>query len=177
MVLLPWDHHIECFFESPNIGVNGFQNFEGDGQRWFGCLFAPKKCVKSNVNRAEHVYEHPWGPHLLNPCILSHSTTETTSPNICSSNKLNRCLQIIHFSLYSAQFILTIGNFQWFLRRPSPLNVSLAVWPLPSMVFATFTLKWFGTIGQTMRWFRWIVLVYHASCIQANGAIMSASSP
>ena len=172
MVFLPWDHHSWTFlWKSKHLCqwfFNGFQNFEGDGQRWFGCLFAPKKCVKSNVNRAEHVYEHPWGPHLLNPCILSHSTTETTSPNICSSNKLNRCLQIIHFSLYSAQFILTIGNFQWFLRRPSPLNVFLAVWPLPSMVFPmVFDLvtiafngfQWFRTIGQTMRWFRWIVVV------------------
>ena len=32
----------------------------------------------------------------------------------------------------------TIANFQWFLRRPSPLNVFWAVWPLPSMV-----LRWF----------------------------------
>ena len=32
----------------------------------------------------------------------------------------------------------TIANFQWFLRRPLPLNVFWAVWPLPSMV-----LRWF----------------------------------
>jgi len=32
----------------------------------------------------------------------------------------------------------TIGNFQWFLRRPSPLNVFLAIWPLPPMVFQWF---------------------------------------
>jgi len=63
----------------------------------------------------------------------------------------------------------TIANFQWFLRRPSPLNVFWAVWPLPSMVLRWFfdvaTIAfdgfwWFRTIGQTMRWFRWIVVVY-----------------
>ena len=63
----------------------------------------------------------------------------------------------------------TIANFQWFLRRPSPLNVFWAVWPLPSMVLRWFFdvatiafngFRWFRTIGQTMRWFRWIVVVY-----------------
>ena len=62
----------------------------------------------------------------------------------------------------------TIVNFQWFLRRPSPLNVFLAIWPLPSMVFRWFFyfstiafngFRWFRTIGRTMRWFRWIVVV------------------
>ena len=62
----------------------------------------------------------------------------------------------------------TIVNFQWFLRRPSPLNVFLAMWPLPSMVFRWFfyfstiafnCFRWFRTIGRTMRWFRWIVVV------------------
>ena len=62
----------------------------------------------------------------------------------------------------------TIANFQWFLRRPSPLNVFWAVWPLPSMVLRWFFdvatiafngFRWFRTIGQTMQWFRWIVVV------------------
>ena len=62
----------------------------------------------------------------------------------------------------------TIANFQWFLRRPSPLNVfgglTIAINGF-SMVFHFFTIafngfRWFQTIGQTMRWFRWIVVVY-----------------
>ena len=67
-------------------------------------------------------------------------------------------------------FEVTIGNFQWFLRRPSPLNVfcslTIAINGF-SMVFGLGTIafngfRWFWTIGQTMRWFRWIAMVYCA---------------
>ena len=45
----------------------------------------------------------------------------------------------------------------------------LVVWPLTSMVFQWFLdfasiafngFQWFRTIGQTMEWFQWIVVVY-----------------
>ena len=50
-----------------------------------------------------------------------------------------------------------------------------AVWPLPSMVLRWFFdvatiafngFRWFRTIGQSMRWFRWIVVVSYRPWIQ-----------
>jgi len=79
------------------------------------------------------------------------------------------------------RFEETIANFQWFLRRPSPLNVFWAVWPLPSMVLRWFFdvatiafngFRWFQTIGQTMRWFRWIVVVYTRPTFQNEVEIL-----
>ena len=75
-----------------------------------------------------------------------------------------------------------LGNhckFQWFWRDHCKFSMVFeetitiecfwAVWPLPSMVLRWFFdvatiafngFRWFQTIGQTMRWFRWIVVVY-----------------
>ena len=78
-----------------------------------------------------------------------------------------------------------LGNhckFQWFWRDHCKFSMVFeetitiecfwAVWPLPSMVLRWFFdvatiafngFRWFQTIGQTMRWFRWIVVVYVAT--------------
>ena len=80
-----------------------------------------------------------------------------------------------------------LGNhckFQWFWRDHCKFSMVFeetitiecfwAVWPLPSMVLRWFFdvatiafngFRWFRTIGQTMRWFRWIVVVYLKTCL------------
>ena len=69
-------------------------------------------------------------------------------------------------------------KFSMVFEETITIECFLAVWPLPSMVFRWFFnfstiafngFRWFRTIVRTMRWFRWIVVVY----AQWSGSIWS----
>ena len=130
MVLTTLDHHHWMFFEGPTIGINGFsdgfQNFEGNGQRWFGCPIEPKKCLKSIYDKTQILcrprisrsIESFWyGPYLLTPYIISQCENHTIQERKCLPTFILAI--IVNFNGFEE----TIADFQWFLRRPSPLNV------------------------------------------------------
>ena len=73
-----------------------------------------------------------YGPYLLTPYIISQCENHTIQERKCLPTFILAI--IVNFNGFEE----TIANFQWFLRKPSPLNVFLVVWPLPSMVFQWF---------------------------------------
>ena len=144
-----WTITIECFWGGPTIETNGFS-----------MVF---KILRAMVNNG--LFYPLWS--IFSPLWSIFNLIWTLfEKNTISSP----CEWLLFGSKWlTLRFEETIANFQWFLRRPSPLNVFWAVWPLPSMVLRWFfdvaTIAfdgfwWFRTIGQTMRWFRWIVVVY-----------------
>ena len=143
-----WTITIECFLGGPTIGTNGFS-----------MVF---KILRAMVNNG--LFYPLWS--IFSPLWSIFNLIWTLfEKNTISSP----CEWILFGSKWlTLRFEETIANFQWFLRRPSPLNVFWAVWPLPSMVLRWFFyvaaiafngFRWFRTIGQTIRWFRWIVVV------------------
>ena len=101
-------------------------NFEGNDQRWFGCPIEPKKCLKSIYDKT-HILCRPhisrsiesfwYGPYLLTPYIISQCENHTIQERKCLPTFILAI--IVNFNGFEE----TIANFQWFLRRPSPLHV------------------------------------------------------
>ena len=54
------------------------------------------------------------------------------------------------------------------------INGFSMVFDFPTIAFNGF--RWFWTIGQTMRWFRWIVVVYFVSCQQRRLLVIQRNS-
>ena len=101
-------------------------NFEGNGQRWFGCPIEPKKCLKSIYDKTQILcrprksrsIESIWyGPYILTPYIISQCENHTIQERKCLPTFILAI--IVNFNGFEE----TIADFQWFLRRPSPLNV------------------------------------------------------
>ena len=57
--------------------------------------------------------------------------------------------KIITIECFSGSLTIATNGLQW-------------VFYIDTIAFNNFL--WSGTIGQTMRWFRWIVVVYRATC-------------
>ena len=150
-------------------------NFEGNDQRWFGCPIEPKKCLKSIYDKTQILcrprisrsIESFWyGPYLLTPYIISQCENHTIQERKCLPTFILAI--IVNFNGFEE----TIANFQWFLRRPSPLHVFWrsdhwhqwffnGFWillPLLSMVFngsGPLVKRWNGFNGSLWSMLRW----------------------